>query len=239
MPLILSDPPTAAKVAFASGLPAFLFGPGGLENAIFAGIPPEIPTLSEIGTTILEAQEVFVLTLQDAANNTGTLPAKPAGWRFFAGPPTPGETVVAATAGAKGRTKAKPKISATKPAPLRVVGKVIQQQPSQAWKLASVHYGPLVQQDLNNSLALAALPQVQAADYVVCVLDVPGVNARAFWLKAQTVGSADLFVSIPPGSNRPVPGPEGPAPAPQQDFLATIVLQAQNNLNIGSGRGAA
>jgi hypothetical protein len=213
MPLLPTVHPAATEAAFSAGLPTFLSGPNGLVNPTYAGKSPEIPTAVEIGTGFLEVQPIFVLSLTDAANNTGVISPFPAGWRFFAG-------------GAPGA------------ADKWVLGRVVQRGPSQAWKLIALAYGPLVLQELGELTALVSFPEVQQANYASRFLEVPGLNFAGFWLAGQKAGSTDYIVPTPNGSSQIIAALRTSQVYAMPDFLAAIRPLAARNLTIAAGHGA-
>jgi hypothetical protein len=224
MSLLTPNPPHAAAEAFRNGLPAFLSGgpPDTVVSETFVGSPPPIPSAADIytgsghgsgtagGPNIPSVLQGFVLSLRDAANNTGVVSPAHVGWRFFAG-------------GARNKT---------------VLGSVVQRR--HAWKLVAVHYGNVVWETLNASQLLNSTPpaQVQAEDYELRLLAIPGLNLEVFWLGAQKAGSVDLIVSVPSALSRFIhlPTPSGPLEIPA--FLAEIRPLAASLLTMAPGYGA-
>jgi hypothetical protein len=160
--------PDAAADAFRNGLPAFLStGPPNSQD--FVGEQPPIPSLAEVETGGSQAVlQGFVLSLKDAATNTGVVSPAHAGWRFFAG-------------GERNKT---------------VLGSVVHRR--HGWKLVAVHYGKRVWETLRTSQQLdSSLPsQVQSETYELRLLAIPGLNLEVFWLSAQKVGAVDLIHSV-------------------------------------------
>ena len=213
MPLLISTPPAECAAAFVAGLEEFLSGPSGIVNAAFVGAAPAIPTPADIGTVIVTAQEVFVPSLTETANNTGTINPAPAGWQLFAG-------------------------NVSSPNGQAVWGWVVQRPPSQAWKLIALYYGPLVLDEWNAFQALTGLEQIQALNYESRLLEIPSVNVKAFWLKAQTPGAIDYVIPIPVGASQVVAGLTGPGPFTMPVFLTAIRALAVRNLTTAPGHGA-
>jgi hypothetical protein len=213
MPLLQSTPPAEVAAAFAAGLEEFLSGPNGIVNPTFAGVPPNIPAAADIGTAFVEAQEVFVPSLADAANNTGVINPAPAGWQLFAG-------------------------DVSSPNGQAVWGWVVQRPPSQAWKLIALYYGPLVQDEWKAFQVLSSLEEVQASNYGSRLLEIPGVNVKAFWLVAQTPGAIDYVIPIPVGASQVIGDLSGPGPFTMPVFLSAIRALAARNLTMAAGHGA-
>jgi hypothetical protein len=218
MPLKTPNPPDAAADAFRNGLPAFLsVGPPNSEA--FVGERPSIPSLADVEAggshAILQG---FVLSLKDAATNTGVVSPAHAGWRFFAG-------------GEQNNT---------------VLGSVVHRR--HGWKLVAVHYGPRVSETLSASEQInSSLPsQVQTDAYELRLLAIPGLNLEVFWLSAQKVGAVDLIfpVTLPvPGAysgvTPPVPAPGFPSGLLElPTFLAEIRQLAASLLTMAPGYGA-
>jgi hypothetical protein len=168
MPLMTPATPPSAAVAFNAGLPRFLANAPGLISQNDLGTPPYIPTLGQVGPAH-NPQQVFLLTLNEAVSNTGSINPPSIGWRFFAGT-APNETVL---------------------------GRTIQVSPSNAWKLSGVFYGDRVYQALVQSMELETFAQAAKEEYELRLLAVPGLNLEAFWLVSQTAGSPDLVVPFP------------------------------------------
>src|ERR1700734_995244 len=181
MALYTPIPPAASSVAFSSGLPAFLSGgdPTTVANEAFVGTAPNIPSAADVGIAssgstpgppnVQAVLQAFVLSLQDAATNTGVINPSHVGWNFFAGN-GPNATVV---------------------------GRVVQRR--HAWKLVAVHYGTMVYETLNLAqLVMSAPPaQVAAVDYDLRLLSIPGLNLEVFWLAARNATSTDFVVQTP------------------------------------------
>jgi hypothetical protein len=178
MPLRRPSPQFDITRAFVLELAAFLSNPGDTSRREgFAGEPPSIPTLADLGPDALlqpVGEQVFVLALNTIAGNANINEATPAGWRFFAGT-SPAKTVM---------------------------GRVSRRQSSLPWRLTGVYYGDRVYAARQASLALEQLDEVRAADYEVRVLSIPGLNLEAFWLTAQNPGPADLVVPFPASPNQ-------------------------------------
>jgi hypothetical protein len=168
MPLMTPATPAAAAVAFNSALPRFLANAPGLTYQNYLGTPPYIPTPSQVGPAH-NGQQVFLLTLNEAVSNTGSINPPSVGWRFFAGT-APNETVL---------------------------GRTIQVSPSNEWKLAGVFYGERVYRALTLSTELETFAQAAKEEYELRLLAVPGLNLEVFWLASQTAGSPDLVVPFP------------------------------------------
>jgi hypothetical protein len=216
MALLTPKPPDACTTAFSSGLPAFLSGgpPGTVVSEQYIGSAPPIPSVVDVsatggGTNITSALQAFVLTLQDAANNTGAISPAEAGWNFFAGD-------------ANNKT---------------VLGRMVRRR--HAWKLVAVHYGPVIWETMNVSVNLAKVqPAVlPAEDYDLRLLAIPGLNLEVFWLAAQTVGSSDWIIPTPTAGSVPLP-PTLLIPQGMQTFLAQIKQQAVSLLTMSAGYGA-
>ena len=59
--------------------------------------------------------------------------------------------------------------------------------------MTNLAQGPRVAEALQAAAAVAALPEVRAADYELRLLRIPGLLIEAFWLVSQS-GGADLVV---------------------------------------------
>jgi hypothetical protein len=217
MPLLTPNAPNACLAAFSDGLSAFLPGgpPGTVVSEKFVGATPFIPSSADVRTSggqpnITAVIRTFVLSLTDAANNTGQISPNPAGWSIFAGD-------------ANDRT---------------VVGRMVQQ--GQTWKLVAVQYGDIVWQTMSASRQLNTAPPVpvQIKDYELRLLLIPGLNLQVFWLAAQDPLLPDLVFQTPAGVT-PVP-PMGTLPAPMEmpHFLADIRPRAASLLTLRGGYGA-
>jgi hypothetical protein len=182
MAIVKPNPPAACAAAFSTQLPTFLWGPGGLVNTRSVGNQPTPPTAADIAAGPKEALQVFVASAADAANNTGTMSPVPAGWQFMAGTP------------------------ANSKVPRMVLGRMVQRPPSLDWKLIALYYGPIVGEDADAIQSLNNLSKVKTENYELRVLEVPGLNFKAFWLKAQTVGSPDLAIPNPAGPGQMISG---------------------------------
>lgn len=217
MSLLIPNPPSSVLAAFSSGLPAFL--PGGPTGTVisesFVGHAPPIPTAADVSTgtgapNVSGAMQAFVLSLTDAANNTGQISPDPAGWSLFAG------DVLNKT----------------------VVGRVVQQ--GQAWKLVAVQYGPIVWETMNTALKLKGAPptRVQVQDFEERLLAIPALNLEFFWLVAQNSGSADLFFPTPAAVPLTVFMGSSLNPIETPHFLAEIRPLAASLLTMRAGYGA-
>jgi|SRR5580658_7767012 hypothetical protein len=218
MSLSTPPPPDAAADAFRNGLAAFLsVGPPNSEA--FVGSRPPIPSLPDVETGGSRAVlQGFVLSLRDAATNTGVVSPAHAGWRFFAG-------------GEQNNT---------------VLGSVVHRR--HGWKLVAVHYGDRVWETLYASQQInSSLPsQVQVEAYELRLLAIPGLNLEVFWLSSQKVGAVDLIfpVTLPPvvvtSSLVPaVPSPGFPSGLLEfRTFLAEIRPLAASLLMMHPGYGA-
>jgi hypothetical protein len=219
MPVITPTPPHESVSAFSHGLPAFLSGSpsGTVVSETYVGATPQIPSVEDVGMgsgqvpgppNIPAVLEAFVLSLEQAANNTGVVSPARTGWSFFAG-------------GAKDKT---------------VLGRVVQRR--HAWKLVGVNYGDLVWETLNATLALISSPPavIPAGDYELRMLAIPGLNLQVFWLASQQ-GSADLIIPAPaPVTSIHLPYPLPPWAMPH--FLAEIRPLAANLLKMPAHSGA-
>jgi hypothetical protein len=208
MALITPTPPPACAKAFSAGLPMFLYGAPGVVTKKYLGSPPQIPTPSQVGVE-QRSEQVFLLSLNEAAYHTGSINPPSAGWRFFAGNQQ-NETVL---------------------------GRMIQVPPSQTWKLISVFYGESVYQALRASLHLGALAQVAQENYELRMLAVPGLNLEAYWLVAQKAGTPDLVIPYPEGSNQLIKVLSG-GPYKMVTFLALIRPLAAGLLTMSARSGA-
>jgi len=212
MPILKSNPPALCVSAFNAALPGFLAGAGGLTGQAFAGAAPTIPTAAEIGSGFLASQQVFVLSLNDVINNPAPTPVA-AGWRFFAG-------------------------DLHAPSNQTIIGRVVQIPPSQTWKLVAVYYGEKARYEFMASDQLSTLDVAQELAYDARLLEVPGVNVRAFWLAGQSEGAIDYFVPYPAQTAQLVPALRGTAPYSMASFLAAIRPLATQNLALAAGQGA-
>ncbi len=208
--LIQSVPPPACATAFATELPTFLLGAPGLVKESYLGGKVAIPSLTKLGTGPPAPQQVFQLSLNAAANNSGTIHPPSVGWRFLAGH-GPGESVL---------------------------GRVVQNPSSKAWKLTGVFFGERVWEAYVASQGLSSLQEVAKDDYELRVLAVPGLNLEAFWLVAQTAGSVDLMVPFPRATAQLIPALRGSAPYKLVTFLALIRPLAGSLLTMAAGYGA-
>jgi hypothetical protein len=199
MPILKPTPPPAVEEAFSKGLPAYLSVPDRNIVEQYAGTAPELPTLAELGLredaiSYHNAQQVFVLALNDAVNAANANAATPAGWRLFAGN-TVNKTML---------------------------GRVSSRQTLSSWKLTSAYYGERVWNSLQASRALDALPEVRAGNYELRVLTVPGLSLETFWLVAHTQGFTDLVVPFPAKPNQPISVLNEESIYKMPNFLAAI-----------------
>jgi hypothetical protein len=222
MALFTPIPPPASLAAFSNGLPAFLSGgvPSTVVSETFVGTAPSIPSAADVGiaisgstpgppniTAVLQA---FVLSLQDAASNTGVITPAEVGWNFFAG----------------------------NGANATVVGRVVHRR--HAWKLVAVHYGSLVFETLGLAqLILSAPPaQVDAADYDLRLLSIPGLNLEVFWLAARNAASTDFVVHTPTAVTPALHLGNPNSPLLIQNFLTEIRPLAASLLAMPATYGA-
>jgi hypothetical protein len=206
MPVLKSTPPVGCSVAFTSGLPGFLSAGAGTQ---FVGHGVSIPSLADLSAA-REAQQVFALSLTDAANNTGAISPAPAGWRIFAGN-MPGKCVV---------------------------GRMVQTSPSGTWKMIAVYYGSPALNALNATMDLAAPLIPVDQEYQLRVLEVHGLNLHAFWLVAQKAGAVDLIIPFPAAPHQLIDGLNGSNKYTMPAFLTVIRPLAVNKLNMAPGQGA-
>jgi hypothetical protein len=200
MAVLRKAAPTDVAAAFAKQLPDFVSLPSDSSRRMqgFVGSPPAIPTMDDLGPPgdrILrhDGQEVFVLSLTDAAYNGGVSAAVSSGWRFFAGS-APGKILM---------------------------GKVARRKVSD-WKLTAAFYGDRVWAANEASKALDRLPEVQSSDYELRVLTVPGLNLEVFWLVAQSASADDLVVPFPMKPHQPIDVLNQDAVFTMANFLAAI-----------------
>ena len=170
---------------------------------VISGATPGAPNV----TAVLQA---FVLSLQDAATNTGVITAAQVGWNFFAGD----------TANAT------------------VLGRVVQRR--HAWKLVAVHYGNLVFETLNLVQLITSAPpaQVDAADYDLRLLAIPGLNLEVFWLASRNAASTDFVVHTPTAVTPALHLGSPTAPFAFQNFLTEIRPLAATLLAMPAAYGA-
>jgi hypothetical protein len=206
--LITPVPPPACATAFSTGLPMFLSGAPGIVKQNYLGVKPGIPTLAQVSGGAPVAQQVFLLSLNAAANNTGTINPPSDGWRFLTGHG----------------------VSET------VLGRVVQVPPSNTWKLTGVFYGERVSEALVATRHLVNLPEVATNNYELRLLAVPGLNLEAFWLVAQNAGSVDLI--IPFSQDQHVIPTPPTSPYRIVTFLALIRPLAASLLTMPAGYGA-
>jgi hypothetical protein len=208
--LITPVPPKGSATALSTQLPMFLPGAPGLVKQTYLSPTPPLPSPADIFPGALQAQQVFYLSLKEAANNSGTINPPSAGWRFLAGNANSGQ----------------------------LLARVVQIPPSQTWKLTGVFYGQRVSDAIVASAYLQNLPEVGSNDYELRVLTVPGLNMEAFWLVAQSVGSVDLVVPFPRAADQLIPSLKAQNPYKLVTFLALIRPLAGGLLTMAPGYGA-
>jgi hypothetical protein len=221
MALYTPVPPPAISAAFSNGLPAFLSGdPTTVAHEAFVGTPPNTPTAADVGIAssgstpgppnVKAVLQAFVLTLQDAANNTGVINPAHVGWNFFAG----------------------------NGANATVVGRVVQRR--HAWKLVAVHYGTLVYETLNLAQLIMSAPPTQsvAVDYDLRLLSVPGLNLEVFWLASRNAASTDFVVQTPTAVTTALHLGSPNSPLMMQNFLTEIRPLAASLLAMPATYGA-
>jgi hypothetical protein len=206
--LITPATPPAAAAAFHSALPKFLANAPGLTSQSYLGAPTYIPPPDLVGPAH-NSQQVFLLTLNEAAFNNGSINPPSAGWRFFGGT-SPNDTIL---------------------------GRTIQVLPSNAWKLAGVFYGDRVYQALTLSMHLEAFAQAANEEYELRLLALPGLNLEAFWLASQTAGSPDLVAPFPQKTGQLIQVLQGDF-YPMASFLALIRPLAAGLLAMAPKAGA-
>lgn len=212
MPINSPTPPAAAQAAFVTGLPSFLSWSGGLGQPKFVGAPPPIPTPAEIGFGFAAAVEIFVLGLNDAAHNMGTISPTPAGWQFFS--------------------------NSTVTPPQPVSGVVTRDRNTHTWNLVNVYYGSEVALQLSLFSELDKLAEFKTVAYDLRLLQIPGVNVVALWLMPTQPGPGDYFLALPSISPQLFLWKPGQLPMLAADFLNTIRPLAANNLRMPMGYGA-
>lgn len=119
-----------------------------------------------------------------------------------------------------------------------VLGRVVQR--GSGWKLVAVQYGGLIWQTWITSRQLPSLlpASIQAGDYELRLLTVPGLNLEAFWLAPQTAGLTDLIVSTPTSVKPAVILGDANHPLEMTTFLAEIRPLAASLLTMPGRRGA-
>jgi hypothetical protein len=207
--LIAPVPPAACAAAYSAQVPMFLSGRSGISELNYLGTAPFIPSLADVSAGVPLAQQVFQLSLNAAAYNTGVINPPAAGWRFLAGP-------------------------ASGP----VLGRMVQIPPSQTWKLTGVFFGLRVSDLLMAIQPLYLLPEVATNNYELRVLAIPGLNLEVFWLAAQKVGTSDLIVPFPSGTGQPIRSLTSQTPYLMVTFLALIKPLAGGLLTMAAGYGA-
>jgi hypothetical protein len=208
--LITPVPPAATATAFSAQLPMFLPGAPGLVRQAFLSPTPTLPTPAEVLPGVAQAQQVFFLSLNEAAYNSGSINPPAAGWRFLAGNASSGQ----------------------------LLARVVQILPSQTWKLTGVFYGQRVSDVTAASDYVQNLSEVAKNDYVLRILAVPGLNLEAFWLVAQNAGSVDLIVPFPRTTEQLIPALRAQIPYKLVTFLALIRPLAGGALTMPVGHGA-
>jgi hypothetical protein len=208
--LITPVPPKASAAAFSTQLPMFLPGAPGLVRQSYLSPTPALPSPAHIVPGALQAQQVFYLSLNEAANNSGTINPPAAGWRFLTGNASSGQ----------------------------LLARVVQIPPAQTWKLTGVFYGQRVSDAIAASSYLQKLSEVGSNDYELRVLTVPGLNLEAFWLVAQSATSVDLIVPFPRASEQLIPSLKAQNPYKLVTFLALIRPLAGGLLTMAPGYGA-
>jgi hypothetical protein len=175
MALERPTPPPEITTAFSSALPNFLgqSQDGMRMMGTSLGEPLNLPTLSDLAgprerVMPHDAQQVFILPLQNAAEGAGPGAMRPVGWRIFAG--YDDRNSVLGSLRTNERT---------------------------GWKMTSAHYGGRAQSALQAADALNRLDEVKAHDYELRVLAVPSLSLEAYWLVAREQGVPDLVVPYP------------------------------------------
>ena len=217
MPLFKPDPPAPSTFAFRDGLRAFLAGPNFGEAGqlvsqadLTADTPPSESDFSPPGGPWdHDPQQVFSLGLLDLKKGTGVTTARLVAWRYFAGD-------------ASGKV---------------VLGTVIQRPASGDWKLASVFYGYRVLRALVESREIAQLDEVQAANYELRVLRIPGLNLEAFWLVAINA-PVDLVAVFPAPPNQLIPQLNVSRVLTMTAFLGIVVPLATQRLTFPASTGS-
>jgi len=207
MPILKPRPPADVAEAFSSQLAEFVWAEPGQERLKqqFVGEMGEIPSLSDLGhpgerSLLHDAHRLFILGLQDIADNAGIDAAKFAGWRFFAG-------------------KARGKI---------LLGTVAPK--ADGWRLTAGYYGKRVGAALIASLALDKLKELQGGKYELRVLAVLGLNLEAFWLASVDEERPDLVVPFPAKPDQPIEALNKRRVYTMANFLAAIRPLAQLRL---------
>jgi hypothetical protein len=208
--LITPVPPKGSATAFSVQLPMFLPGAPGLVKQSYLSPTPSLPSPADIFPGALQAQQVFYLSLNEAAHNSGTINPPAAGWRFLTGNASSGQ----------------------------LLARVVQLPPAQTWKLTGVFYGQRVADAIAASAYLQNLPEVGSNDYELRVLAIPGLNMEAFWLVAQSAASVDLIVPFPRAADQLIPSLKGQNPYKLLTFLALIRPLAGGLLTMAPGYGA-
>ena len=208
--LITPVPPKGSAAALSSQLPMFLPGAPGLVRKSYLSPTPKLPSPADLFQGAVQAQQVFYLSLNEAANHSGTINPPSAGWRFLAGNASSGQ----------------------------LLARVVQIPSSQTWKLTGVFYGQRVSDAIAASSYLQNLPEVGSNDYELRVLTVPGLNLEAFWLVARSATSVDLIVPFPRVTEQLIPSLRAQNPYKLVTFLALIRPLAGGLLTMASGYGA-
>jgi hypothetical protein len=208
--LITPVPPSASAMAFSTQLPMFLPGAPGLVRQSYLSPTPALPSPAELVPGASQGQQVFYLSLNEAANNSGSINPPAAGWRFLTGNPSSGQ----------------------------LLARVVQIPPFQTWKLTGVFYGQRVSDAITASSYVQNLSEVATNDYELRVLAVPGLNLEAFWLVAQSAATVDLIVPFPRGADQLIPALRAQNPYKLVTFLALIRPLAGGLLTMAAGYGA-
>jgi hypothetical protein len=221
MSLIRPAAPPECIAAFTKALPSFLAMSqnGDLASEGYVGALPRVPRLEEIGEAPekivpADVQQLFKLGLTDAANNAGVRAATPTGWRVFAGK-SPESTVLG----------------------------VIVQRPQTGWKMTACYYGRRAWDALQSSDTLKDLSEVNADDYQLRILTVPGLNIEAFWLAAQKAGGEHLVVpmmapALDVAERMGVHGVAAQTVFTMSNFLAAIRPASLAQMNAAPGTGS-
>jgi hypothetical protein len=208
MPLVSPEPPPEVLEAFSAGVRAFVRESTGekVSKEAFAGEPPVIPTLADLGEGPYQAaQQTFLLALNDAADGAGGEKARPVGWRFFAG----------------------------RSEDTALLGWVTRRGPQEPWRMTSASYGPRVWAALQEARALQDLPRIRGAEYQLRVLTVPGLHLEGFWMVAQAQGDPDLVAPFPASPNQTLRELNDQPVYTMPQFVETIAPIARQELHGG------
>jgi len=208
MSLITPPAPINCAAAFSAQLPMFLSGATGITREYYLDTTSTIPSPAQISGATPLPQQVFLLTLNEAAFNAGFINPPSVGWRFLAGDPS-----------------------------ASVLGTVVQIGPSGSWKLTGVSYGSRVSSAVGASQRLESLQAVAQNDYELRVLVIPGLHLDTFWLRARNAGTSDLIVPFPQGINQPIMTLRSMSPYKLVNFLALIRPLAGSSLAMAPGYG--